>query len=279
MKSLKTRSKLLILLTGFILFSSCTTAQVNSGNVKWHAVLIAGSYLDDERKISNWDNAVREMADLLLVAGLKREDMRLLSSNPDKIGESYHGILQEPAWQQRIKESLTDLELHNGDGLILYITSHGFDDKGIFLESEEDFRNILSPADLNTILKESENIPVLVFLSACFSGDFISGDENIKGDNRLILTSAAKDRSSFGCKGGYIMPEWDDSLLTVLGSPEGLESWYEVFDKLSEEIKEKEVNFPGHKKSQPQASFPINYSAAFTSLLKQIHSVERKTKP
>lgn len=274
-----TKFKLLILLTGLILFSSCTTAQTNSGKLEWHAVLIAGSYLDDERKINNWDNAVRKMTDLLLLAGLKKEDIRLHSSDPAKIGKFYHGILQEPAWKQRIKESLTDLELNNGDALILYITSHGFNDKGILLESEEDFRNILSPSDLNTILKTSENIPVLVFLSTCFSGDFISSETNIRNNNRLILTSAAKDRSSFGCGSGYIMPEWDESLLTVLGTPEGLESWYEVFDKLSDEIKEKEANFSENKKSQPQASFPVNNIAAFTSLLKQIQSVERKTKP
>jgi hypothetical protein len=81
------------------------------------------------------------------------------------------------------------------DVLVLFMTSHGF--RGSFSLSFNPTRIIdLKPHHVKKALDESGIKHQVVIISACFSGSFIP---KLKADNRLIITAARADRSSFGC--------------------------------------------------------------------------------
>jgi hypothetical protein len=81
------------------------------------------------------------------------------------------------------------------DKIVLLFTTHG--NKGILAinAGNQDYREV-SAYDLGNWLSKLNGKPVVLALSACYSGSFI---ESLKNINRIILTAAAKDRNSFGC--------------------------------------------------------------------------------
>lgn len=249
---------------------AAVTGDTSDMSVEWHGVLVAGAFRDRTLEIDNWDNAITGMLDILLDAGISKENIRMHSSRPEYIGNQRRGITLQPAWKFRIESSIRDFDLRRGDGLIVYLTSHGADDRGLVLESEEDFRNIYRPGELDELLDSLPDIPVLVCISACFSGDFISGEESIAGERRMVLTASAEDRSSFGCGAGSYMPEWDDSLLNILRETDPDAEWAELIHRLERHIAEKEKHFPEDRKSQPGYILPSSSEHHFQDLLRAI---------
>jgi hypothetical protein len=55
--------------------------------------------------------------------------------------------------------------------------------------------------------------PTIVIISACFSGVFVPA---LADSNRMILTAARPDRSSFGCSESDKYPYFDACMLKVL---------------------------------------------------------------
>jgi TPR repeat protein len=84
----------------------------------------------------------------------------------------------------------------NKDILFLYLTSHGSRDHRFSLDFGGMRFNVLDPFRLREILDESGIKRRVVVVSACYSGGFIDA---LKDDNTLVITSAAPDRTSFGC--------------------------------------------------------------------------------
>jgi len=87
------------------------------------------------------------------------------------------------------------------DIVVLYITSHGEKNEGITVK----FENIphlkpdigyLDPETIARLLGEHRIKWRILLLLACFSGEFL---ERLKDEHTLIITSAARDKSSFGC--------------------------------------------------------------------------------
>ncbi len=92
------------------------------------------------------------------------------------------------------------------DIFFFYITSHGSKDKQLSLN-----HNGLELVDieakwLGNLLKGTGIKHRVIVLSACYSGGFI---DELKDAQSLIMTSAAADKTSFGCA--------DDSLFTYFG--------------------------------------------------------------
>ena len=81
------------------------------------------------------------------------------------------------------------------DKVLLLISTHG--SVGELSANIMDWYGSMSDDDLQAALKPLANTPTTLILSACHSGSFIG---KLKRDNRIILTSAASDRSSFGCQ-------------------------------------------------------------------------------
>lgn len=84
----------------------------------------------------------------------------------------------------------------NKDILFLYMTSHGSKDHKFSLDFGSMQLNDLNPERLRDMLNESGIKRRVIVISACYSGGFI---DTLKDSNTLIITSAAADKTSFGC--------------------------------------------------------------------------------
>ena len=98
-----------------------------------------------------------------------------------------------------IKQAILDVANKmdkNKDILFLYITSHGSKDKKISLTHSGLGLGDIDAKWLGEILKSTGIKHKVIVLSACYSGGFI---EDLKDDKSIVITSAAADRTSFGC--------------------------------------------------------------------------------
>jgi hypothetical protein len=84
----------------------------------------------------------------------------------------------------------------NKDVLFLFLTSHGSKEHVFSLEFGEFRFNELNPAQLRQLLDESGIRHRVIVVSACYSGGFIDA---LKEPNTVVMTSAAADKTSFGC--------------------------------------------------------------------------------
>jgi hypothetical protein len=170
------------------------------------------------------------------------------------LGNSRRSLDKRPlATVTSVKRSLNTLAAKmdvDQDILFLYITSHGSKDKTLSFEQRGLSLPDLSADELDTLLDESGIKWKVVVISACYSGGFI---EALEDDHTLILTSAASDKTSFGCS--------DDRLFTYFGKAffkEALpqaNSFVEAFDMAAAMIKEWETE-QDISASNPQISSP-----------------------
>lgn len=94
--------------------------------------------------------------------------------------------------------------MNGEDILFMYLTSHG----GPGALSTQFYPVItrdIGPADIDRALTEAGIGNAVVVISACYSGSFT---EALKRPDRLILTAARADRTSFGCSDKAEWTEW-----------------------------------------------------------------------
>ncbi len=113
---------------------------------------------------------------------------------------------------------------------------------------------VVEAADLNQLLAPLDNDLQVVILQACFSGSLIDG---LKHPNRIILTAAAKDRSSFGCRPNNANTWFIESMNAALAQGG---SWGKVFatTKSIVRAKEKSQGIRAEAFSNPQSFIGAN---------------------
>lgn len=177
------------------------SGQAQSRFEGWSSVVIAGDWRDGEgTPIEAFDNARRDLSAGFVRAGLPsalHQSTTLNPEKPDAIG---------PADALR----LMNATLAAGNrGCLLYITSHGVPGELVFGDGKA-----LEPADLAVMLRRGcEAKPTVLILSACFSGSFVDA---LKAPNRMILTAARRNRSSFGCGESETYPWFDACVIENL---------------------------------------------------------------
>ena len=103
---------------------------------------------------------------------------------------------------QTIANSLWDLSNRTSGGCLIYMTSHG-EPEGMILGD-----GVLDPDKFNGMVTNAcGGRPTVVIISACFSGVFVPV---LKGPDRMIMTAARPDRTSFGCGSDVREPYFDD---------------------------------------------------------------------
>lgn len=100
------------------------------------------------------------------------------------------------------------------DVLLIYMTSHGSRDHHFVIKQKGVALPELGANALAQILQNSGIKWQMIMISACYSGGFIPA---LEGDTRMVMTSAAADRTSFGCS--------DDSDFTYFGKAFFVESY------------------------------------------------------
>ena len=93
------------------------------------------------------------------------------------------------------------------DLAFLFLASHGREDEFALDFNEAGTKNLTSAA-FKAMLDESGIGPAVIVVSACFSGSFI---DDIESPDRLVITAARADRTSFGCRDGAEWTEFGES--------------------------------------------------------------------
>jgi hypothetical protein len=171
----------------------------------WAAVVVAG-----DSKGSNgghteaFDNARRDVSTALEKAGFQRARMRQFSVLPERDRQT-RPLLSDA---RKIYETLTELAGHGPAGCLVYLSSHGTP-QGVVVGQQ-----IVPPRAMAAMLDRTcGDRPTVVVISACFSGVFVP---ELATPQRMILTAARRDRTSFGCGESDRYPYFDECFLNEI---------------------------------------------------------------
>lgn len=167
----------------------------------WSAVVVAGDWHDHGGGPSEgFDNARRDVSAALLRAGFQPQNLRQFSVRPER-------YKPQPSKSDvdSIYNGLVDVTAKAQGGCLVYFTSHGAP-SGVVIADR-----IVPPGVIAGMLDSTcGERPTIVVVSACFSGVFVQG---LAKSNRMILTAARPDRTSFGCGQDDKYPYFDDCFL------------------------------------------------------------------
>jgi Peptidase C13 family len=170
----------------------------------WAAVVVAGDWhAHDGSPSEAFDNARRDISSDLVRLGFAPGNVLQFSVRPDNYPE-------RPAASDShtIATSLWDLSNRTSAGCLVYFTSHGSPD-GIVMGNDT-----YAPDSMSQMLDNScSDRPTVVIVSACFSGVFVPV---LQAPNRMILTAARPDRTSFGCGSSNHYTFFDQCVLETL---------------------------------------------------------------
>lgn len=168
----------------------------------WAAIVVAGDHEDSEgNSTEGFDNARRDVARNLMRLGFTRDHIVQFSTRP-------HAYKHERLFATRpatILHTLAKLTQRAPGGCLIYFSSHGEED-GLVVGNW-----IVPPRALAQVVDHTcDARPTVVILSACFSGVMLPA---LKGPNRMVLTAARRDRTSFGCGQADRYPYFDQCVL------------------------------------------------------------------
>ncbi len=96
------------------------------------------------------------------------------------------------------------------DILIVYLTSHGNPDAGLVHKYSNIASAMMGTKRLQKMLEMAKAKKRLIMISACFSGAFVPVLGN---DDTIIMSAAAKDKTSFGCQADNDWTFFGDALI------------------------------------------------------------------
>lgn len=201
-----TRPGLIGALVALILGVAAPASSAAGGPFRdWAAIVVAGDWhAADGGPTEAFDNARRDVAKELGRIGFEPSNVRQFSVRPTLYKD--RPLKAEP---RAIYETLEELSGKAQGGCLVYFTSHGAP-QGVVIDQQ-----ILTPRILGRILDETCGPrPTVVIMSACFSGVFV---RPLAQPNRMILTAARPDRTSFGCGQDNKYPYFDDCMLQSTG--------------------------------------------------------------
>lgn len=180
---------------------AATPADAQSRFDGWGAAVIAADWRDSYgQPIQAFDNARRDLTRAFLDAGFSRADMVDYSLRPD---------VARPVTAQAAIQGIAETYGRTTRGCFLYITSHGSPAGVVFGPDVT-----IDPTAMATSIRNwCGTKPTVLIISACFSGIFVDG---LAAPNRMILTAARRDRSSFGCGAEETYPYFDGCVLESL---------------------------------------------------------------
>jgi hypothetical protein len=224
---------------GYLDWRAISTSAEVSGParlVHYRAVLAAG---DDS--IPNFDNAVEALAKRLersdAATTLLTSDGRLVTNRRwYATAEVIDGVLSD---------------VGRSDGCLVFVTSHG-NEIGLVMGMDNAEAFYLTPTRLADILaRDCGERPTVAILSGCHSGTFLTAP--MMTENRIILTAARRDRTSFGCSTDSTFTYFDECLLEAM---EGAGTWRAIFERTESCITTKE------RRQNVEASFPQAFFGA-----------------
>jgi hypothetical protein len=194
------------LIAGLVM-AFASSAGAASPFADWAAVVVAGDWHAHSGGPSEaFDNARRDVSQALETAGFDPSNLRQFSVRPERYKDT-HPAKSDP---QTIYNGLDEVAAKATGGCLIYFSSHGAP-QGVVVD-----RQLLPPAMLAAMVGHScGQRPTVVVISACFSGVFV---QPLAEPNRMVLTAARPDRTSFGCGEADKYPYFDDCFLRSIRS-------------------------------------------------------------
>ena len=205
----------------------------------WAAIVVSGDFhaAHTNNPTETFDNARRDVAAELIRKGFSAANVRQFSVRPELYPDTKPG----KADLMPIYQGLKDLARNATGGCLVYFSSHG-SPQGVVLNGQ-----ILPPALMDEMISSAcGERPTIVVISACFSGVFVP---QMASANRMILTAARPDRSSFGCSESDKYPYFDTCMLKVLPTAH---DFVAVSSAVQACVAEKEQETGMHPASEPQ---------------------------
>lgn len=173
----------------------------------WAAIVVAGdNHASGGRATTEvFDNGRRDVTEALTEIGFTPENILQFSIQADKYPDPKP--LNARSYRTLV-EQFSGLTQRARGGCLLYFTSHG-SPEGIVMGDA-----LLTPVTLATLIDDScGKRPTVAVVSACFSGVFV---RDLEWPNRMIMTAARPDRTSFGCGATDRYTYFDDCFLQSL---------------------------------------------------------------
>lgn len=130
------------------------------------------------------------------------------------------------------------------DVIVLVLTSHGAPE-GLGVVTTRD-ELLMTPDDVRTLLDEARAQHRVVIVSACYSGIFT---QSLADERTLVITAAAADKPSFGCRDGATWTYFGDAFFNR--SLRGEARFDTAFEKARRLVTEREKR-EGFDPSNPQ---------------------------
>lgn len=177
-----------------------TVSPAPSRFAGWASVIVAGDWRSHTEPIQAFDNARRDLVAGFLKAGFSRADMYDATLRPD---------VAHPTTATAAVEAITATTQRATRGCLIYFTSHGAPEGMVFGPDR-----IISPTMMAQLVRNwCPDRPTVLVVSACYSGIFVDG---LAAPNRMIITAARRDRTSFGCGAEATYPYFDGCIIETL---------------------------------------------------------------
>jgi len=206
----------------------------------WAVAVIAADWRTSRgRPIEAFDNARRDLVAGLLGAGFERAGLYDASLRPDA---------PSPVSAASAIDAMAGVTSASTRGCLLYFTSHGSDEGMVFGPDRT-----LTPTAMATLVRQlCQTRPTVVVISACYSGIFLDA---LSGPNRMVMTAARRDRSSFGCSEDATYPYFDGCVIEGLKTASDFIALANAARACVKRREESEGLSPG---SEPQVSIGAN---------------------
>ena len=191
---------------------TAATPTPKSPYSNWASIVVAGDWhAHDGGPTEAFDNARRDVAATLVGLGFRPEAMTQFSTRPELYADTHPERLTAQSMLEALKASAARAPA----GCLVYYTSHGAPMEGVVMDVMSK-SYMFSPSEMASLVEEAcPNRPTIVIVSACFSGSFLPF---LQGPQRMVITAARPDRSSFGCSSEDKYPFFDACFLESVGT-------------------------------------------------------------
>lgn len=227
-----------------------SSASAN-GFESWSAIVVAGDFRAHSGAPSEvFDNGRRDLTKALVNLGFVPSHIKQFSVRPEADMET-NPLRSE---MEIVDTEFRKLARQSSGGCFLYFTSHGAP-QGILIGN-----SIVAPRVISQMVNEAcgDRMTVVV-VSACYSGIFVPA---LQTENRMILTAARPDRTSFGCGEANVYTFFDQCFLESIPQSRDFPA---LAGKVQDCVAQREIAEMATPPSEPQVSIGFNITQSLSA--------------
>jgi hypothetical protein len=220
-----------------------------NGFESWAAIVVAGDYRAHSGAPSEvFDNGRRDLSKALVNLGFVPSHVKQFSVRPDLNKEALRSD-----WET-VDTEFRKLARQSSGGCFLYFTSHGTPN-GVLIGDI-----IVDPRTIAKLVNEAcADRMTVVVVSSCFSGVFVPA---LQTENRMILTAARPDRTSFGCGEANMYTFFDQCFLESIPQSRNFPG---LAAQVQSCVAKREIAEGATPPSEPQVSVGFNIAQSLSA--------------